>query len=877
MKKRILALIMAVVLVVSLAACGEKPTTSTPEPTPSTAPAPTKEPTKAPVQLPTDGSLTFEDGNLSFAKVYMKHATSDASTLEIADYNGSKALKITKAAEGKKPFVAFDVNSLLGENAAKVAKVAMTIGTEYADGSFSATEGSIYFWTDKNVSSMAKESWSVYVKNKNPKVVEYNMPEGVTFGADVPAFMFQMNTDLGADNGHGSATIYLDNISFFDASGNLIKPASTEVAFVNPVGFEDTEEDRSNLVTLADAVEFKGFQTSGGKWSQTGFDIPQEVLDALVPGSVVEFTFSTKDGGDTDGDIWLVLPNAAAGWSRIAQNEAYINFSHNIAQISYEQIVAVVGEDKSTWGAQLQAESGSEWEVYSLKVGTPGAGKEFVKTVDFAGFETSAGGWAQSGFEMPEEVLNALVPGSGVEISFATKEGGNTDNDIWIVFPGAAAGWSRIAQNKAKIDNGKAYITYEQIVEVVGEDKAAWGTKMECESGSEWEVYSVAIGSLVDAVAKEYEKSVDFAGFETSAGAWAQSGFEMPQEVLDALQPGSVIEINFATKEGGNTDNDIWIVFPGAAAGWSRIAQNKAKIDNGKAYITYEQIVEVVGEDKAAWGTKMECESGTDWEVYSVSVGKMVEAVAKEYEKSVDFAGFETSAGAWAQSGFEMPQEILDALQPGAVIEIAFATKEGGNTDNDLWIVFPGAAAGWSRIAQNKAKIVDGKAYITYEQIVEVVGEDKAAWGTKMECESGTDWEVYSVSVGKFVDAPTAPRLHKLVKFDGFATTGNAWAQSGFTMPENILNALVPGSVVVVEFATEEGGNTDNDLWLVFPGAAAGWSRIAQNQAVIAKGRAYITYDQIISVVGEDKSGWGTDMQCESGTNWEVFAVYVGQ
>jgi hypothetical protein len=224
-----------------------------------------------------------------------------------------------------------------------------------------------------------------------------------------------------------------------------------------------------------------------------------------------------------------------------------------------------------------------------------------------------------------------------------------------------------------------------------------------------------------------------------------------------------------------------------------------------------------------------------------------------------------------------MPKEVLDALVPGAVIEINFATKEGGDTDNDLWIVFPGAAAGWSRIAQNKAKIVDGKAYVTYEQIVEVVGEDKAGWGTKMECESGSEWEVYSVSVGKFVDAPTAPRLHKLTKFDGFEKTGGKWAQDGLDMPEGILNALVPGSVVVIEFATEPGGDTDNDLWIVFPDAAAGWSRIAQNQAVISKGRAYITYDQIVSVVGEDKAGWGARMQCESGSNWEVFAVYVGQ
>ncbi len=750
MKKRFLALIMAVVLVFSLAACGNKPTaTNDPTPTNKPTPSPTTAPaTPTPVELPKDGSLTFEDGKMDFVKLYMKHAVSDASTVEIVDFNGSKALKITKAAENKKSFVAFDVLSLLGDNAAKVAKVTMTIGTEYADGSFSATEGYVYFWTDKSVSNMKKAPWSVFVKSKNPKVAEFKLPSGVQFGKEVPVFIFQMNTDLGSDNGHGAATIYLDNVSFFDADGNLIKPASTEVAFASPDGFEDTAVDRSNLLTLTNVVEFKGFQTSGDKWKQAGFDMPQEVLDALVPGSVIEIAYGTKEGGDTDGDIWLVLPNAANGWSRIAQNQAYENFSRNIAQISYEQIVAVVGEDKAAWGPQLQAESGSEWEVYSVKVGVPGEEKEFVKSVDFPGFATSGDKWKQSGFEMPKEVLDALVPGSVIEISFAAT-GGDTDNDMWIVFPGAAKGWSRIAQNKAQIIDGKAYVTYEQIVEEVTEDKAAWGTKMECESGSPWEVYSVAVGSLETSTPKEYKKEVDFPGFATSGDKWKQSGFEMPKEVLDALVPGSVIEISFAAT-GGDTDNDMWIVFPGAAKGWSRIAQNKAKIVDGKAYITYEQIVAEVTEDKAAWGTKMECESGSPWEVYSVSVGTLVDAPsAPRLHNLVKFDGFATSGDKWKQSGFDMTEKVLAALVPGSVVVVEFTTQDGGDTDGDMWIVFPNAANGWSRIAQNKAVISKGRAYITYDQIVEVVGTDKAAWGPKMECESGSVWEVYAVYVGQ--------------------------------------------------------------------------------------------------------------------------------
>ena len=41
----------------------------------------------------------------------------------------------------------------------------------------------------------------------------------------------------------------------------------------------------------------------------------------------------------------------------------------SIAQVTYEQIAAVCGEDKSTWGAMMQCESASAWTVYSVAVG----------------------------------------------------------------------------------------------------------------------------------------------------------------------------------------------------------------------------------------------------------------------------------------------------------------------------------------------------------------------------------------------------------------------------------------------------------------------------------------------------------------------------
>ena len=122
------------------------------------------------------------------------------------------------------------------------------------------------------------------------------------------------------------------------------------------------------------------------------------------------------------------------------------------------------------------------------------------------------------------------------------------------------------------------------------------------------------VGKLAEIPA--VNKIVEFPGFEISGGAWGQDGFAWDPAVLEALKPGSVLMVNFESEDGS-----MWVVFPDAAAGWSRIAQDEALINGGTAYITYEQIVEKVGEDQAAWGGRLQCEAKTAWTVYSVTVG----------------------------------------------------------------------------------------------------------------------------------------------------------------------------------------------------------------------------------------------------------------
>lgn len=122
---------------------------------------------------------------------------------------------------------------------------------------------------------------------------------------------------------------------------------------------------------MRDPVEFEGFTCSGDGWGQNGFEMPQEIIDALVPGSVVEISYTSESG-----DMWLVMNQSAAGWKRVGHNEGieggegWASWNGNVCQIPYEMLETVCGGDVSTFGPTMQCESSGKWEVYSVKVGT---------------------------------------------------------------------------------------------------------------------------------------------------------------------------------------------------------------------------------------------------------------------------------------------------------------------------------------------------------------------------------------------------------------------------------------------------------------------------------------------------------------------------
>lgn len=637
MKKKLLACLLAGTMALSMAACGDEktpasdsvPSDSTPESVPESTPEPTPEAPATPVAE--EASIDFEDGNMGFVSVYSKPADAAEVEMSIVDFGGSKALQV-KNLTGKVPYVAIDATSLLGADVAKVASVELNIGVSYEDGSFNAVSGSLIAWSGEDLNETT-DDWSVYLEKVNPKKQTATLSAGEEFVADAGNMLVvQLKTDNGVAAGAGNATMYIDNIRFLDASGNLLK-ADSSAAFVANAMFESGGPDYVNLAYLANPVTFEGFACTGGGWGQNGFDMPQEFLDALVPGSVVEIEYSS-----TSGNMWLVMNQSAAGWKRVGcgpidgvaedgsdDSSSYYNSGRTVCQITYEQLSAACGGDASTFGPSMQCESDGDWEVFSVKVGqaAPYYAPLGSEAVEFSGFACSGDGWAQNGFDMPQEILDALTPGSVVEISYASD-----NNDMWIVMPDSAQGWKRVAQSNengegwATLVDGKAYITYEQLATVLGDDVSTWGARMQCEASGKWEVFSVKVGP-----AKEFKMMrdpVEFEGFACSGDGWAQNGFEMPQEIIDALVPGTVVEISYTSENG-----DMWLVMNQSAAGWKRVGHNEG-IEGGEGWaawngnicqIPYEMLETVCGGDVSTFGPTMQCEASGKWEVFNVKVG----------------------------------------------------------------------------------------------------------------------------------------------------------------------------------------------------------------------------------------------------------------
>ena len=104
-----------------------------------------------------EASIDFEDGLYGFVAIYTAPPNADASELSIADFNGSKALKVTNM-NGKYPLCCYRHCKLAGTRLRNQDSHGCSV--EHPDGKFHAISGNIYLTAVKRKES--NDPFSVY-------------------------------------------------------------------------------------------------------------------------------------------------------------------------------------------------------------------------------------------------------------------------------------------------------------------------------------------------------------------------------------------------------------------------------------------------------------------------------------------------------------------------------------------------------------------------------------------------------------------------------------------------------------------------------------------------------------------------------------------
>lgn len=520
-KTKLLTCFVAGALAVSLTACGgnsSSSSSSTQGATEVKTEAPTPEETKDDNKPSSGleavaGSIDFEDGNYAFMEPYYGAPDSADVEVSIADFAGSKAVKVTSVggtAPNYGPYIGIDVSSLLGDKITDVAKIQADVAVEYPDGTFRAVQGHILTWTGEDLKE-SDYSWSIYLENKNPARISADISETPFVTGSKNIAIIGLNPSSSADPAAvKTCSIYVDNIAFLDASGNVIE-ADTSVEFDEPDGFGKPELD-PNLYIVSNPVTLEDFSVKNGAWSQAGRDLTDEEKALLVPGSVIEITYKCS------APVWIVAkaydtpftkPNG--GWIRLVV-EDQVDFTPigvqdeagTKIQVTYEDMVEKLGEDFLDHLSAFDLEGNDDWEVYSVVVGTKSNYKELASKEYLDDFSVKNGAWSQAGKDLSDEEKAMLVPGSVVEITF------KCDEPVWLIakaydtpFTIPNGGWIRmVVEDQVDFtplgslspDGTILQVDYDDFVNKLGEDFLDHLSALDCESSAEWEVYSVAIG-----------------------------------------------------------------------------------------------------------------------------------------------------------------------------------------------------------------------------------------------------------------------------------------------------------------------------------------------------------------------------------------------
>lgn len=278
------------------------------------------------VEEVTTSSIDFEDGQYGFAKMSTRARTAELSNVSVADFNGSKALFVENV-DGKAMYLGLDLDELLGEKISSLSSIQMDIATDRNGAKFSACSGFLYAYTGKELDETKLDGWSVYLEDKNPNRVKFDV-SSVSFVPNSDNYIvISKEVDNDAEN---IANLYIDNIAFIDAAGNVIE-ADTSAVMTEPEGFigewEEAFTEEAGEDGLVDGKLIKTFDDASypGDWSVTGTVTSEELAPFRDMDVNVTYKFELVDA--TDGDEYrLIAPvNMYKSWTKLGMEGNFLN------------------------------------------------------------------------------------------------------------------------------------------------------------------------------------------------------------------------------------------------------------------------------------------------------------------------------------------------------------------------------------------------------------------------------------------------------------------------------------------------------------------------------------------------------------------------
>lgn len=733
-----------------------------------------------------DVSIDFEDGKYGFMGVdTVINSDSDDFAMILEEYEGSKAVKCMP--DEKLMYVGIQAGDLLGSSASELCTVEMDLGIQNPSGTFYAASGCIYLYSEENsLDEPDSTAWSVYSEESNPKTVTYTLPEDYTFTSD-DYIVVSLESDVGKDKGDVAANLFIDNIAFKDADGNILE-VDTSVEFTG----RKVVTDRNNLWDLTDIVEFDGFVTSGDGWAQAGFEMQQEFINALVEGSVIEISFTSASG-----DMWLVFPDAAAGWQRVGCSHlntgtGYYNDAKNIVQIPFELLVEYLGEDVSTWGTMLQCESMKDWQVHSVKVGqrVPGTGpdlwttlyilKDRVYLLGVEDMELITKEYGVTGIHLYPKMLKKLKDGGAIEVEYEVYDentilwfAGDGETEWQMVGGPEGHGTERaVRRNK---ENTIVQITYETLNQYF---KQGWADKdggywMMFQANGKCRIKSIQIGKVGTGnntwvpemplyILKDRIYLSGVESMATISKGWDVTGIHLTPENLARLKDGGALEVRYESQGkkallwfAGNGNDDKWQMIGGPAGSDTEEAVRRNK-ENTIVQISYETLNKYFktgwADSKGGYWMMFQCD--VPCKITSIQIGKIgtgsdTWAPTKEDDKpgvaqslytlynTAEVKEFtKTISKGYGLGGFTITKEIAARLKAGAVIEIHYqCTPDADNTwmeNQTLWFAGDNKDGKWAMVGYS-GEVADscGQGELIYNEegtIVQVTYETLNAY-----------------------------------------------------------------------------------------------------------------------------------------------------